>query len=294
MYIRIGVLLFALSLQAAGTPQAAVDELLDADRGFANGASGKTVTAALLAMFSDDVVLPVGPRFIEGKTEAEQALRQNPDNESARVTWTPVRGGISADGQHGFTFGYLTVRKADGSAIPMKYLGYWVRQKDGWRLVTYRRRPRAAGDPSMQLMAPSLPPVLVPVSTDAATIDSHRRSLAAAERAFSDDAQKTGLEAAFTRFGRTDAINMGGPDAVGFVVGSTAIGRDVGAGTPRDSSPVSWAADHRVIVASSGDLGVTLGFIRSNDKNKQDQPPIAFFTIWRRDTPTSPWRYIAE
>ena len=92
-------------------------------------------------------------------------------------------------------------------------------------------------------------------------------------------------------FGRDDAINLGGPKAVGYVVGSAAIGRAVGEGTPTDSSPVSWAADHKVIVASSGDLGVTLGYIRSNDK--KDQPAIPFFTIWRKDADGT-WRYIAE
>jgi hypothetical protein len=85
---------------------------------------------------------------------------------------------------------------------------------------------------------------------------------------------------------------MGGPKTAGFIVGSDAIGRAVGDGTPTTSSPVSWAADHRVFVASSGDLGVTLGYIRSNEK--KDQPPVPFFTIWRRETPASPWRYIAE
>lgn len=292
MRLQVCVLLLATAMQQPAPPGAAVDGLLDADRSFAKAAAGRTVVASLLPMFADDVVLPVGATFVQGKAQAEAALRQNPDNVTGRVEWAPIRGGISADGHHGFTFGYMTLVKPDGAKVPMKYLAYWVRQEDGWRVATYRRRPRADGHVALEVMPPSLPARMVAPSSDADAIEQHRKSLAGAERAFSDEAQRIGLAAAFTHFGREDAINMGGPTAVGFVVGSAAIGRAVGEGTPTDSSPVSWAADHKVIVASSGDLGVTLGYIRSNEK--KEQPPIPFFTIWRRENASSAWRYIAE
>jgi ketosteroid isomerase-like protein len=295
MLLRFPVITFLVLFvagQSASTPQSAVDELLAADREFSRTGAGKPVLASLLPMFADDVVLGAGATFVQGKAQAEEVFRQNPDNLTARVEWAPIRGGVSADGGHGFTFGYMTVTRKDGTPIPMKYLGYWIRTENGWRVITYRRRPRAEGDVPLELMPPSLPSRIVPVTVDAAVIETHRETLAAAERAFSDEAQTTGLAAAFTKYGRRDAVNMGGPKTAGFIVGSDAIGRAVGDGTPTTSSPVSWAADHRVFVASSGDLGVTLGYIRSNEK--KDQPPVPFFTIWRRETPASPWRYIAE
>ena len=46
-----------------------------------------------------------------------QALRANPDNAGARLEWAPIRGGISADGQHGFTFGYMTVLAYVGALV---------------------------------------------------------------------------------------------------------------------------------------------------------------------------------
>ena len=292
MLLSLFVLLAGFTLQPAASPQSAVDQLLDADRAFSRAGADKTVSASLLAMFTDSVVLPAGNTFVEGRARAEEALRQNPDNLTARAEWAPIRGGVSADGQQGFTFGYMTVTRQDKSTVSMKYLAYWIRQNDGWRVATYRRRPRAEGPVSHEMLPPSLPPAMRPAQAVSAQLDQHRQSLAAAERAFSDDAQKVGLAAAFTKHGREDAVNMGGPKAAGFVLGSAAIGRAVGEGTPTDSSPVSWAADHQVIVASSGDLGVTFGYIRSNEK--KDQPPIPFFTIWRRDNASGPWRYIAE
>ena len=59
-----------------------------------------------------------------------------------------------------------------------------------------------------------------------------------------------------------------------------------------DSSPVARAADHKAVVTTSGDIGVTFGFIRSNAV--AGQPAIPFFTIWRPPSASAPWRYIAE
>lgn len=292
MLQQLIVLLLALTSQSSPTLRSTADELLEADRGYSRAGAGKPVVAALLPMFADGVVLPLGSGFIEGRAPAEAAFRQNPENLTAHVEWAPIRAGISADRRQGFTFGYMTVTKEDGTKVPMKYLAYWVRQQDGWRVATYRRRPRPEGTVSLEMMPASLPKQTVPFTSDRTVLEQHRQSLTAAERAFSDEAQTIGLAASFTKYGREDAVNLGGPDAPGFVVGSAAIGRAVGEGTPTDSSPVSWAADHKVIVASSGDLGVTLGYIRSNDR--KDQPAIPFFTIWRRDSPSGPWRYIAE
>ena len=72
----------------------------------------------------------------------------------------------------------------------------------------------------LTMMPPSLPIRMVAPTTDTAVIGKYRDSLAAAERSFSDEAQKVGLGAAFEKFGHADAINMGGPKDVAFVVGS--------------------------------------------------------------------------
>ena len=122
-----------------------------------------------------------------------------------------------------------------------------------------------------------------------------RKALAEAERAFSDEAQTIGLGAAFTKWGSETAVNMGGPNNAGYVVGAAAIGKNVGAGAPGPTSPVEWSTDV-AIVASSGDLGISFGHIRPNAKPADGKTPQGspFFTIWYRATPTGPWRYIAE
>jgi hypothetical protein len=278
---------------AGGDPQAALDGLLAADRAFAAASAQTDLVSGISAMFAPDVVMPLpNGSFAESAQAATAALRENPANAGARAEWAPVRGGISADGQHGFTFGYMTVHQADGTVSPAKYLAYWVRQPAGWRVAAYRRSRRPEGEVSTAMLPPALPARLVPPSADAAALEAHRASLDAAERAFSDESQTIGLGPAFAKWGSGDAMNMG--RAASFTLGAASIGAAIGEGSP-GPSPLSWAPD-RVIVASSGDLGVTIGRIRPNTPSTDASAPSAFpfFTIWRRRTPASPWRYIAE
>jgi ketosteroid isomerase-like protein len=295
--LACAVLPFALLARVQEpTPRAAMDALFAADRAFSAKSAGTDLVSGLAAMFSETVIVPLpGGQFAEGRARAIEALRANPDNLKSRVEWTPLGGGVSADGQHGFTFGRMTVRTDDGKTEPAKYLAYWVREPAGWRVAAYKRG-RAIEGPAGTALPSSLPSRLVPASTDAAAIARHRDSLADAERSFSKDAQTMGLGAAFTKYGRTDAVNMGGPKNASFVVGNEAIGRLVGEGEPATGSSVSWGPDKGVLVASSGDLGVTFGIIRRNTPTADPKQPSAFpfFTVWRRDSPTGAWRYIAE
>jgi ketosteroid isomerase-like protein len=292
--ICITAFLTFVQVNAPETPEAAVARLLETDRSFSSSGASRSAVESISAMFADDVTVPApGNVFVQGKAKAIETLATNPDNVSSRVQWAPVRGGISADGRHGFTFGYMTMKKAGGSVVALKYLAYWVKGRDGWRVAAYRRRPRPEGTVPTDLMKPSVPDRLVAPSTDAATAAALAESLAAAEKAFSDEAQKIGIGAAFAKHGRADAVNMGGPNAPGFVIGAEAIGRAVGEGSPTDRSEVEWSAD-RVLVASSGDLGITFGLIRVLQPKPGQPAAFPFFTIWRRDSPAHPWRYIAE
>ena len=288
------VIAAALVLLAAASPQSAVDELLAADRAFSAASAKTDLVSGLTAMFADDVVIPMPPgQFVDGRTAVATALRANADNLTSRTEWTPVRGGISADGQHGFTFGYMTIHRQDGSDLPLKYLSYWVKRREGWRVVAFKRTRASAATAAAPPVAPAIPDRLVEPTTDAKRLAEAKASLDKAERAFSSDAQKSGIGRAFAQYGSTDAINLGRPDEPGVVTGSENIGRLVAQGVPEGTSPVSWAPE-RVIVASSGDLGVTIGWIVPNTPSPDRPVKNPFFTVWRRASPSAPWRYVAE
>lgn len=277
--------------QSVRSPQQAVDALLAVDRSFSEASAKTTVVLGLTPMFAPDVIMPEpGGKFARGVAEVVEALKANTDNVTGRVDWSPVRGGISADGLQGFTFGFMTLHKADGTTTPMKYMTYWVKGADGWRAAVYKRTRRPDGDVSLAMMPSSLPPTLV---APVAVTDALRQGLVAAEQAFSDEAQQIGLGPAFAKFGLPDAVNFGGGANANYVVGAEAIAKLVGAGQPATGSALSWSCE-TPIVASSGDLGVSIGFIRANAKaaDGSTPPPSPFFTIWRKVN--GAWKYIAE
>lgn len=281
---------------AQPSPRSEGDTLLTAEKAFAAGAATTDAVTALTAMFAPDVIMPGPPGTLHrGLAAVTASLRANPDNLEGRVEWAPIRLGLSADGQHGFTFGFMSLRKKDGSTLPLKYMAYWVKGASGWRVAGYKRARRPEGEVAMTLMTPVLPAALVPATSNEAHLEALRQNLSAAERAFSDEAQRVGLGAAFTKWGSATAVNMGGPTSAGYVVGAAAIGRSVGAGAPGSTSPVEWSTAV-ALVASSGDLGISFGYIRPNGKPSEGAPPngTPFFTIWHRPSATAPWRYIAE
>ncbi|HEX6161886.1 MAG TPA: hypothetical protein VFZ31_00875 [Vicinamibacterales bacterium] len=282
-----------LVTQSLSTPQQVADDLLAADRAFAAASTKTDLITGISAMFAPDVAMPAPGGIAYGSQQAIDALRSNAANSGATATWTPARVGISGDGLHGFTAGFMTITRADGSKQTAKYMGYWEKQPAGWRVLAYKRALSNAGAPSIQT-GYVLPKRIVTSSADAPAIEKARDSLAEAERFFSRDAQTMGIGAAFTKYGSPDAANFGGPDTPAFIFGNVAIGENVGRGAPPNTSPVSWGPE-KTIVAASGDFGVTIGYITPNKTAADGKTPPRqpFFTIWRKDADGA-WRYIAE
>src|SRR5689334_1892469 len=198
-----------LAAPAAATPaaraQASVDSLIAADRAFADAAKDKELVDGLLPMFDAETIMPSPGGFVTGPEAIAAALKANPANAGAKASWTPVRGGISADGQHGFTIGFMTITADGKPARNAKYVAYWIKRPAGWRVAVYKRAPRPDGDVSLDLMPPSLPEQALKPATEPATLAAYKASLDKAERDFSDLSLKIGIGPAFVRNGRADA-----------------------------------------------------------------------------------------
>jgi len=284
--ILLLALLFLAAPAAAAAPKAAVDKLLAADRTFSvNSAKATDPVSGLGAIFDQDVVMPApGKGLLVGRDAVIAQFRESPSYKDGRVSWSPIRGGISADGTQGFTFGFLSLTGGDPARRERKYLAYWMKRPAGWRVVAYRQLVREAGEVSTAMLPPSLPAFTA--KPKPALIPAQQQSVAAAEKAFSDRAQIVGVKKAFQEFGRKDAMNM--YKGAGFAVGLAAVVSNFEEEGP---AKIRWATD-RSFAASSGDLAVSIGTIRSNDS--KDAASFPFFTVWRRDAPGQPWRYIAE
>lgn len=294
MELLLSLLITLFVTEQTPSPKQVADELLAADRAFAAAASKTDLITAISSMFASDVAMPTPTGIAYGADKAIEALKSNPANIGARIEWTPARVAISGDGTHGYTAGFMKVSRADGGVQAAKYMTYWGRQSAGWRALAYKRAP-AKVTAAVTTVAYVLPKQITPSSSGTAAIERDRESLAEAERSFSRDAQTMGIGAAFKLYGSPDAANFGGPDVETFVLGNEAIGEAVGRGSPANSSPVKWGPE-KTIIASSGDFGVTLGYIVRNAPGPDGKisPGQPFFTIWKRESPPAPWRYIAE
>jgi ketosteroid isomerase-like protein len=293
MSYRIWTPIYCVALALAGpalavpaSPNAAVEELMDADRQFSSDAAGDNIVDGIAAMLAPDAISPTpAGTFARGKDEIVALLRANPNNATATAEWAPVRGGISADGQQGFTYGFQIIHDAGKPDRRAKYLAYWVKRPEGWRVFGYKRAGSPPGSVSTTVRAPALPPVMIPARPSSTLQQKYADELAARESAFSARAQAVGLRHAFIEFGSSDAMNFGGGSD--FTFGNVNIGN----GFPPDpTSPLTWAADEAVKTSSTGDLGITFGFIRQTG-----QPgAFPFFTVWRRDRTSARWLYVAE
>lgn len=272
------------------TPAAAADELLAIDRSFAEASARTNAVDGISAMFARDVAMPQpDASFTRTRDQAIAALKVSPLMANAMVQWVPVRVGISADGMQGFTMGTMTLQDAGGKLRHGKYLSYWRKDAEGWRVVSYKRQGAEAAV-TQAILPAVLPGRMVAPRAGARLIARYRASIDGAERRFSDEAQSIGLGPAFCKHGRSDATNLGGPRG-GMLVGLDRICGTIGGPPP---SPVTWAPD-AVEVASSGDLGVTWGVIRQKGNAAGGQSAvIPYTTVWVRNGPKGTWQYIAE
>lgn len=293
MKLLLPLLVTLFVTQPSRTPQQVADELLAADRAFAAASAKTDLISGISAMFAPDVAMPAPGGIAYGSQKAIEALKANPANAGATAAWSPARVGISRDGFHGFTAGFMTIRRADGSTAPAKYLAYWVKQPDGWRVRVYRRSgaKEAAPETNVSYLLPDR--IMVSMMTPEKS-NRDLESVMQAERSFAAEAQQIGLGPAFKKYGSPDAINLGGPGEPGFLWGNEAISAGVSQGEPAGGSSVNWSPE-KAVVAVSGDFGVTMGYITPNKPapDAPTRPGQPFFTIWRKDA-DGRWRYIAE
>lgn len=270
---------------AAATAQSSLVTLKAKQEQLLKIASANPPVDAIVSMMSADTLLYARGGPFVGPAAALAGLSANPGNKGAGTTWRAVKYGLSSDGLHGFSFGYFDIQGGDDPKLAhRRFLAYWVRDKGEWKIAAMKQGLLAPQIKELSNLAPSVP--ARSKKGERPDPAEAQQSLKAAEKSFSDAAQQIGLPEAFTKFGRPDAINGG-------TLGAANIGKAIsqqGSGP----TPIYWSAD-QVLVAPSGDLGITFGVIRPHAAPPPGQPAEApFFTIWMRDSLNEPWRYIAE
>lgn len=105
------------------SPQQIADQLIAADRAFAAASAKTDLINGLSSMFAADIVMPTPGGLVYGSAKAVDALKANPANIGAKAVWTPARVALSADGTHGFTAGFMTIRTSTASSHRLTPIG---------------------------------------------------------------------------------------------------------------------------------------------------------------------------
>jgi len=271
---------------AAASARAA---LLAADDELAAGVARDGWASGLGAALADDaIVLHPGEDVARGRAEAEGLLGRVPER-AARPALHRLVGAASADGQLGYSAGWLEEAEAAGARFG-KYAAIWRLTSSGFRIQAIVR--------SAARGAPEGPPRSSPVVAgyagaarpgDGAAL---RTGVMEADRAFAARAgalaPTRGFGPSFPEFADRNAM-LFRPDGVRW--GAEAVAQVYAqseAGEELTWAPVDGGA------AASGDLGWTAGTaIYRAPGPKGDRAYTKYLTIWARQ-PDGSWRWLLD
>jgi ketosteroid isomerase-like protein len=254
---------------------------LAAERAYADSSATATAAVAIVRMFaSDGILVSTLQEVIRGRDSVRARLSADTIANRGTVSWFPVRGDVSADGNHGYTYGYFETHLLDGTVRPGKYSAFWQRDVDGaWKVMALRRVGREPSEISYDVPLELRTHALPRYTGDRGDVALLRDSVAATDRAFSDYLAVHGAAEAFETFAAPDAAHISA--GVGIVFGPENIA------APLRSRPAddvfSWAPDI-VHVATGGDLAYTSGLVEGSFR---------YFSIWQRQADGS-WKFVIE
>lgn len=112
--------------------QAALNELLNADRAFAAKARADGVPAAFAAFADDDAIMLSRQVVTQGHDAIVSRFANWPAGQ--HIEWAPEAGRVSERGDMGWTWGSATYVAPDGARTTGRYISIWTRDLDGnWK-----------------------------------------------------------------------------------------------------------------------------------------------------------------
>ncbi|HET9683113.1 MAG TPA: hypothetical protein VFP15_03365 [Gemmatimonadaceae bacterium] len=251
------------------------------------------VDGVLQAMRGNAVYLAPGMDLVRGRHDIREALAaENPDPQHTQLSRTLAGGDVSADGNFGFTFGWLSRIAPDGAASYGAYVAVWEREDgEDFRITAYhsrssiRRLPVRAGFP---LLADGAGAGGVPHEGG---MEEQRRSVAAADTAFAALSVAQGYSIAFPTYA-SDFMMVFGGNFVG-LEGRQEIADAYAGWTPAEV--LDWAPVHAG-AAASGDLAYTVG--TAVDSYTMPDGSVVktwskYLTRWVRAADGA-WRFVAD
>ncbi|HMI55048.1 MAG TPA: hypothetical protein VK494_02570 [Gemmatimonadaceae bacterium] len=267
---------------AADSVRALRESLRTADAAASAAAFKRGLAEALpLEMTDDAVLLWEAAPIVWGRANIAQLLAAH---SGVRVTWTPFRVLVSADGQLGVTFGE-TSRYVDARALVTvaRYITVWRRvAPNGWKIAALA---------PIGLVSPDSVKVPTPAPRAAVARAVPADPFALADLAFARMARDSVAPAAFEHFSAPDAMTLAssGELNIGPATIRARLSESRAGGASWKWRPVA------TIAAASGDLGATVG--EAEIRSPGDGVAGVFFskyiTIWQRQ-PDGSLRFVVD
>jgi ketosteroid isomerase-like protein len=268
------------------------DALLRADLARSDAVVQFGIARGLAANFTSDVVyLRGGLPIVRGRSAAQAIIAAEPLGGPIAVRWQPVRAEASRDGRSGYSYGYTVIGSGAGAAPSLRmdrYIAFWRREGDAWRIAAYAE---TYGAPPAPLVTPAS-------ALDSALADVPMRrargpleDIRAADDDFAQTAARLGTGRAFGEFAAENAQIFSTPGE--FITGPEAISQAFGPTT--EDNMLVW---HPVAgeVARSGDLGFTVGNAVFTGKSLDGTPQVRYskyLTVWKKQH-DGRWRYVVD
>jgi ketosteroid isomerase-like protein len=246
------------------------------------------------AMRGNALYLTPGKDIIRGRHDIRESLvEENPDAAVAHLSRVLLGGDVSADGNFGFTFGWLNRTAPEG--LPYgAYVAVWERDgDDGFRVTAYynqrspRRVPARDGFP---LLATGPGAGGVPHRE---SMDRLRRSLIDVDSQFAALSVAQGYSIAFPAYSNPDFLLVFGGNFIG-LLGEQEIVDAYAGWTPAEE--LAWTPLYSG-ASGSGDLGFTVGnattTVKGADGSIASRSYSKYLTLWAR-TADGSWRFIAD
>jgi ketosteroid isomerase-like protein len=145
-WMLLSSVVWSEEIKSVGSNTTDVDELLQADRAFAEAVAERGLEAWVAAFAPDGLMLPAAGEVVNGTVAIREAMAPAFANPEFRLIWSPLGGGLAESDDLGYTYG--TYESLDGSPEPTrgKYVTIWKRDEGGkWRVVLDlgNREPKA-------------------------------------------------------------------------------------------------------------------------------------------------------
>ena len=305
---RLALALALLAAACGGSPADSLvtssEALAQQDRRAALFAADSAHTAAIeqlgpidgvvSAMRGNAVYLTPGKDILRSRHDIRESLvEENPDADVAHLSRTLLGGDVSADGNFGFTFGWLNRTAPTG--LPFgAYVAVWEREDGGdFRVTAYynqrspRRVPAREGFPLLAAGA-GAGAVARP-----GAVEQLRRSLLDVDTRFAALSVAQGYSIAFPTYANPDYLMAFGGNFLG-LLGHQEIVDAYAGWTPVEE--LAWGPLYSG-TSASGDLGFTVG--NSTTTVKDETGAVIFrdygkyLTLWAR-TADGSWRFISD